>query len=440
MPKDLKFPLHNAYSRFLYAFTLMFLPIEAVKKLWQKVPLEMEGELWTGKKLFSYLWAGKGYLPVEYICNIWLILEDSFLSCNRYIKDDFIQFLKRGDVVEAGMVFRFLKPVLVKLFKAVDVNIAIMKFYGILHEKCNPQARFVTEDFRKNKNGKITCYQVFCLDKTFALGFAESDHTVVSAPLTQYFPLRFGAPAFDKCIMIAECQTVFERIDPEQQPRIEKGCFYVNNERFGKVERLYCFIKKNDVSLKKVFPPDCDVVVIEKDWFCPVRKRTILHAGCAYGAAVNIMQIDYDPHRPGLHDPLQSLQKELMADSPSTYTLLQPKHESLLSSFSEPVLFAYNHAKQSLFANDRFVTSGTQAKILREILLAYRDRNRTEFERREFIQSPEFISDPYNTGFNTRLERIIECMNKTCPDVKIVKHARGKFKLALQTAITFTDL
>jgi hypothetical protein len=441
MPKDMKFPLHNAYSRFLYAFTLMFLPIEAVKKLWQKVPLEMEGELWTGKKLFSYLWVGKECIPSEYINQIWVEIEDVFLSCDRYVRDDFIQFLKRRDVVEAGMIFRFLEPVLIPMFKSVDIKFAILKFVlAALHNTCTPKGLFVTEGFSKNRNGMIAGYQVFTLDKTFTFKFTKSDGDLAFAPLTQYLPLRFGTTSYDMSRMVAECQSVFERINPELKPRIENSCFYLDNEKYGKISSFKDFLKEKGITLTKIYPPDCDVVVVERDYYCSTRKRIVLRAGCAYGAPVWIIELGYLPNGNTLKEPLQSLKRELTMDSPSTYTLLQPKHEALISSFSESVRFTYNKTEQSIFANDHFVTSGIQAKILREILLAHRDKNRTEFERREFIQSPEFVSDPYNTGFNTRLERIIECMNKTCPDVKIEKHARGKFKLAPLTAISFTDV
>jgi hypothetical protein len=278
------------------------------------------------------------------------------------------------------------------------------------------------------------------LDKNYTFKFPNTDGDLAFSPLTQYMPLRFGATPFDKSRMVAECQTVFERIGADRKPRIDKGSFYLKDEKYGTTMRFYDFVKEIGISLKRIRAPDCDVVVAEKNWYCPVRKRIILHAGCAYGASVWIMEDGYDPKENTPKDPLQALKRELTMDVPSTYALLQPKHEALLSSFSESVRFTYKTSDQSIFANDRFVTSGIQAKILREILLAHRDKNRTEFERREFIQSPELVSDPYNTGFNTRLDRIIECMNKTCPDVKIEKHARGKFKLAPLTAITFTDI
>jgi hypothetical protein len=439
MPKEIQFPLHNAYSRFLYAFTLMFLPIEAVKKVWQRVPLEINGELYSGIKLFSYLWAGKNWIPNEYITRIWLELEDAFLSCGKYIREDFITFLKRGDVVEAGMVFRFLEPVLVKLFKFVDIRFGILKFIGTLHNTCNPNARCVTEGLSKDRNAIVIGYQILAMDSTFTHRFPSTDGDVAFNPLTQYMPLRFGATPFDKIDMVAECQTVFERIDPKLDPHIEKCIFYLGTERYGAVKRFKDFIKENGLLLNKVSPPDCDVVAIEKDYFCPVRKRTILYRGCAYGAPVWIMKVGYDSKANTPKDPLQSLKDELTTEVPSTYALLQPKHDSLISSFSEAVRFTYKTSEETLFSNDRFVTSGVQAKILREILLAHRDKKQCEFARREFIRNPEFVSDAYNTGFNTRLDRIIECMNKTCPEVKIEKHARGRFKIHPTCAIIFTE-
>jgi hypothetical protein len=417
----------------------MFLPIDTVKKVWQNVPAEINGELYSGSKLFSYLWAGKNWIPNEYICRIWLELEEAFLSCGRYIREDFITFLKRGDVVEAGMVFRFLEPVLVKLFKFVDIRFGILKFIGTLHNTCNPNARWVTEGLSKDRNGKVISYQILAMDSTFTHKFPSPDGDVAFNPLTQYMSLRFGATPFDTSRIVAECQTVFERIGQELEPRIEKGVFYLGTEKYGIVARFKKFTKDNGILLKNIFPPDCDVVVIDKDYYCPVRRRTILCQGCAYGAPVWIMKVGYDSKVNTPKDPLQSLKDELTTEVPSTYALLQLKHDALLSSFSETVRFTYKTSEQSLFSNDRFVTSGVQAKILREILLAHRDKKQCEFARREFIRNPEFVSDAYNTGFNVRLDRIIECMNKTCSEVKIEKHARGRFKIHPTCAIIFTE-
>jgi hypothetical protein len=255
----------------------------------------------------------------------------------------------------------------------------------------------------------------------------------------QYMPLRFGTEPYDEGRMIAECQTVFDRVDSRLNPRIENNCFYLENEKYGKLMQLSDFIKENGISLKNIFPPDCTVVVVDKDYYCQVRKRTILYSGCAYGANVWIMKNVYCKKRNETIDPLQSLRRELVADNQTTYQSLQPKHEALLASFSETIRFTYKSGDHAIFVNDRFITSGIQAKILKEILVTYRDKNRSEFERREFIGNKEFVSDIYNSGFNVRLDRIIECVNKACPQVKIEKYSRGRFKLISTSPITITS-
>jgi len=430
--------LHNAYSRFLYAFTLMFLPIDAVKKLWQKIPVEINGEPCSGKKLFSYFWAGKGSISLEYISLIWLELENAFLSCGRYIREDFIEFLKKGDVIEAGMIFRFFEPVLLKIFKAADIKFAILKFIGTLHEMCNPQARWVTEDLRKTANGMIRCYHILAMDKKYLDNLPNADGDLAFVPLSQYIPLRFGATPFNKSIIIAERQSVFIRIDSKLNPAIKNDIFYIGDLKYGIVSSLYDFLKKQGLFLKKISPPNCDVVVIEKDFYCPIRKRTILYSGCAYGSSVWIMQLEYNPKENKVLDPLLPLRKELLADNQTTYQFLQPKHESLLDSFSKTIQFRFKIDDQAIYGNDRFITSGIQGKILKKMLVEYKENNRTEFERREFIKDKEFICDPESTGFNCRMNRIIKCVDKTCPEMKIEKTSRGRFKLTSSTPITIT--
>ena len=433
--------LHAAYARFMYAFTLLFLPTDAVKRLWQSAPLEIDGEVLTGGKLFSILWAGKDQMPLEYISHIWCNMEETFLSFKRYVREDYIEFLKRSDAIEAGMLFRFLGPVLSKLFSSRDVNLAIMRFMGILYKTCNPQTRWVTGSLRKTKDGKIACKHALIMDKSCSAEFLRVDGDVVFAPLTQYMPVRFGATPFEKLQMLSECQTVFERIDPTCKPRIKAGCFYLGGRKYGTIVKFKQFMQEKGISFRNFSVPDVDVVEIEKNFYCRIRRRTILHDGCAYGAPAWVMQVEYVPRKnKEIKDPLQSLKNELVADTPSTYGTLQPKHESLLSSFSKTVHFTYNTSTRTIFVNDRFLTSGTQASILKEMLISCRDKKKFEFERREFMANPEFVCDKTSTGFDTRLNRVAECIARTVPDVSIVRLGKGRFRLASLSAITLTEL
>ncbi len=403
--------------------------------------MEIDGTVLTGENLFSLLWAGKHQVPLEYISFIWCKMEETFLACRRYIRADYIEFLKKGDALEAEMLFRFLAPVLLRLFKSRDVNVSIIQFMGILYKTCNPQARWVTGRLQKTKDGKIVCKHALIMDPSFSAEVSYADGDVALAPLTQYMPMRFGATPFDKVRMLSECQTVFQRIDATRKPRIKAGCFYLGDRKYGTVVKLKNFMKEKGISFRNFSVPDWDVAVIEKDYYCPIRKRTILHEGCAYGAPAWVMQVEYDPRKnPGLRDPLQSLGKEVIGDTVTTYDRLLPKHESLLSSFSKTVRFTYNASGRTIFANDRFLTSGVQACILKEMLIAYREKQRSEFERREFIARPEFVCDKTSTGFDTRLDRVAECLARTVPEVSIVRLEKGRFKLASTAPIIYESV
>ena len=49
--------------------------------------------------------------------------------------------------------------------------------------------------------------------------------------------------------------------------------------------------------------PDADVVVMDRDYICPLRKRVVLYGGCAYGAPGHVQIFRYGKldHKPEAH-------------------------------------------------------------------------------------------------------------------------------------------
>jgi hypothetical protein len=95
----------------------------------------------------------------------------------------------------------------------------------------------------------------------------------------------------------------------------------------------------------------------------------------------------------------------------------------------------YDTVSSSVFCNKRFVTSGIQGKILHRIVKAFAHEGRTEFVRREFVIDRDLITSETDTGFSTRLNRIITCLETGRFGMEIRKKAKGKFEFIAAAAV-----
>lgn len=65
------------------------------------------------------------------------------------------------------------------------------------------------------------------------------------------------------------------------RPRYEGDSMLIQGEPYGKRMAFSAFCREADIDLDPFHPPDLPVVAMERDYFCPIRKRNVLYLGCA---------------------------------------------------------------------------------------------------------------------------------------------------------------
>jgi hypothetical protein len=180
------------------------------------------------------------------------------------------------------------------------------------------------------------------------------------------------------------------------------------------------------------------VVAILEDYVCPLRKRVVLHAGCAYGAPVLVARFQWKPVHPDPEAYLRPLTLELTSRDSETLALTERRQQELVAAAERTVAVEYQTARDSISLDGAILFSGTPARILRHILRRYVAEHKDTFEFRDFKYDPDITRDPKQSGFETRLGRMVEKLSGTdC--LRIDKVGRGKLRFGSLVPLTFRE-
>jgi hypothetical protein len=220
---------------------------------------------------------------------------------------------------------------------------------------------------------------------------------------------------------------------------MEGDGFFLDGERIGHRSDFRSFLDAHGLDLSKFDPPDAEVILIDKDVYCPLRKRIVLYAGCVYGAPLYTTRICH-VKRP-MRD--KNLLSNLIADAGQEVDLfeseLEGKHLAVAARAEPKSVFVYRHADQSLSLNGRHFLKNVPAKILNKILAAYTLKGRREFEYRDFKRDFEISFGRKNSNFEIRFYRLLEKLKQENAGIRIRKRGRGSFTVEAEGTIEYRE-
>jgi hypothetical protein len=421
----------NAVIRYYYGSMLLEFPTEDVREFFQGLPLTIDGKQLTERELFDFVWDEKKRTPLSYMCVFNAAIEPfcikKGMDCLEFVHKTF----KKNVLLEPGTLLAFLERVGKLLLPVADFKGIFSKNMHVIAKKIcsvNYQRCIRVE---KKRDGTVKMMYAFACDHSFQRSFKPYfEMEFCFAPQHKYLPCRFGDTPFNGYEINAELPGVYDLIDSQCEPRIHGGIFSIGRHRLGHTGRFFEYLKNNAITLIGLdYCPDPEVVIMDEDYYCPVRKRVVLKKGRMYGAPVALMTFWFKPKsaKPRFN-PLAKIADELIHPEQTIFWRVKQKHEALLRSLSPSIVVEYDTVSSSVFCNKRFVTSGIQGRILQHIIKAYVDEGRTEFQRREFVIDRDLITSETDSGFSTRLNRIIICLETGRFGMEIRKKAKGKFE------------
>ena len=339
-----------------------------------------------------------------------------------------------------GKAFRtWVLPLVEKNSQKVDIRDKILDLNNITWKRICRNFHF--ETIKKTKRGNT--FNVMFL---FAL---KNHNDLISLPFNceqwigvrvKTLPLMFGLPEYEHLQLISDVRAIGEIVPGASITR--GNAFSPTGAVKGKKYSFRDFIARRGITI-----PHCDskslraeVVEVLDDYYCPERKRIVLHKGCIYGAPVYLFQVIYTKSK--LLGPWEVVSHTLkiMEQEKELENRLKVKHEKFLRQGDSRCAFLYSKQSDSMFLNRKYLTRNVPAKIFRKIIRHYLRDGTTEFERRWLLDDNEIVPDRTNPNLERRFELLIAALKRKCPDCCcFTRPSKGVVKFVPKGKITFDE-
>jgi hypothetical protein len=443
--------VHCDVLKYIYAGMLVQLPAEKIRKFWHKFPPPLLPPGFEEADLFRFLWSGTQWLPLRYVIEVYNGLEPFLEDCD--VRDvDFVstmlQQVSRGSIVPASTLLSWMKPFIKLFFVNSDIRLLLLRIFNHFASKIVPEITFRIASHESEAKWNSTTLlgmhssvikRRYSLKKIFSDRLPPIDCELWVSMFLQMLPSCFNLPAFEERFIKGDSRHI-QDILRERAIVQTKGKIVINGILYGISMGFHAFCRKNSIDLSTFAIPDCQVVVVIKDYFCPRKKRIILHKGCAYGAPVVLFGFNYKKNIPVPPGFLSPFLDEAVSFPASSWKKAEQCHEQLLETVSFKASFVYHTADGSISLNGEHFVKNVPAKILRKMLLSHSVTGQTIFSHREFAMDKSITNNPKAPNIIIRIRRLSQAIEERFPKIKIARVSRGKIALLPSCKIEFSEI
>ncbi len=315
-------------------------------------------------------------------------------------------------------------------------------------------------DMKDQRQGFLRCYEkrnLFQQNSSFIEGAVEGDtrHDFIvnraaetghpSAVYASWLlmslvngPRLLDLPAFEKVHLWACQYTAEEALLGRLGGNLDGDTFYVSGIAVGHVTKFGELLKKipQDLGLSKLADKPC--IRLDTDVIDTSTGTHLLYKDRYYGAPASIAEFIYAKDK-AVKDPFAGLISSLVQEEFNVWPPVQKAHEELLHKINHVAEIIYYEADDSISVNGKHLMRNVPARILRNILREYTRTGREEFENREFKRDPEICIDPVNPNFESRLNRVVDHLEKISDVMGLNRHRRGGFRFEPHCHIDFRE-
>lgn len=430
--------------KYIYCGTIKELSLEESFPFWIYVFNTHFKERFSVKQFFDALWDGTLEPPFYTVFSILNQLE-FYLIEHRIDPVLFVQntlpSLSKGLIVSSERVLLLSNSYLADFFDSKDLHGTILKVFSnlalsseIQRETCH---RLLHHKIEGNHGIAIMMYHLFG-QLPDSKRFPAYDFELWTGSQIQSVVGFFNIPPFDELNMLADYRLISE-IVPDCEIDIKDGQMFLDGQYYAREIPLYENFVNYQCELIKAGIADCTVLLAEKDYFCPLRKRIVINEGCVYGAPLFLYQLIYNHQFERPPNFLSLVISALQEQRSERWQVLKEKHDLLILKALRKLDVVYDCQNESISINGIHFISGVPAKILKKILSIHCRTKRVEFQYREFTKDPFIVYDPLNPNFVVRLNRLAKALENECPEVQIQRIAPGRLKLEILCPIRYSE-
>jgi hypothetical protein len=430
--------------KYIYCGTLKELSVEGAFPFWIYVFNAHFKEKFSVKQFFDALWDGTLEPPFYTVFSIlnrleFYLIEYQIDPC-LFVKNT-LPSLSNGLIISSERVLLLSNSYLADFFDSKDLHGTILKVFSnlalsseIQRETCH---RLLHHKIEGDHGIAIMMYHLFG-QPPGSDRFPAYDFELWTGSQIQSVVGFFNVPPFDELNMLADYRLISE-IVPDCKIDFRDGRVFLDGQCYAREIPLYQNFHNYQSELKEAGISDCIVLLAEKDYFCPLRKRTVIHKGCVYGAPLFLYQLIYNHQFERPPNFLSLVISALQEQRSERWQALRERHDLLVLKALRKLEVEYDCENESISINGVHFISGVPAKILKKILSIYCRTKRVEFQYREFTKDPSIVYDLLNPNFVVRLNRLTKALENGYPELQIQRIAPGRLRLEVSCPIRYSE-
>ena len=404
---------------------------EEVIEFFMTLPLFIEGREIKGQELFGLLWKEKGRVPHYWDFGTDNLIEGFLIRKGRDVEQVVRKILwlnNKSTYIPGKVLLTWFYPKLESLFNSVDTRDMVFAFIALFTENYLP--KHVHRRVKRWEEGEwVRSIQVFISDPDFG-EFLDWDYEFISGPQILNGPVMIGMPPFEGFGMIADTRSPESILwDKSIVVTRDDGVLRFGDEAVGRAGTFHGFCRDKEIDLSKYKVPNLVILEMDMDYSCPIRKRVVLHKGCAYGSPVFLNWVSHRKLKNQETGVLDTIIGDIAREDALQNDELEKRHNAVLAHVTGRADFCYHPSDESMTLNGAHFTKGIPAKILKFLLESHLNDGKNEFEYRDLKRLFEISLGQKNSNFEVRFYRLVEKLESEPIGLRIEKTGRGRFRL-----------
>jgi hypothetical protein len=426
------------FTKSIYLNLLVSFPLEDVTQFFSGLPMRWKGRELTTYELLEHLWQDKAKVPMMWDYGAGEAL-DLFLSRRGVSIIEFYRKLlyrnNHSTYMQGKFLLKWFYPVMKAAFNT-DARDMMLRLIPHFTENLLPNHlhRRVKREIRGDWTESVF---VYITDKSFQ-EIVYFDSEVHACEQFKASPGIIDMPPFEETGILCDARPLKAVVWEHPVEEINEVA-YIDGKRAGRRIDFKEFCRLHDVDLSEFKVPDSRCILMEEDYLCPVRKRVVLHAGCAYDTTVYLQTIRHKTRIDRSAKVLSHIVDDLEDEDIPLARNMKEKHLAALALVQMKVKLRWFPEDESITLNGEHLVKGVPAKILRSLVTSYLNDGRSVFEYREFKRDFEISLGQKISNFEVRFYRLMEKLEEKCPGIAINKVGRGRFELQTNCKIELEE-
>ena len=254
----------------------------------------------------------------------------------------------------------------------------------------------------------------------------------------RFLPRLFGLHPFKPFIPVADPRTV-DQILPGTS--FDSGRFLIGDTTVGRTiafkDWLHRYPELLFITNQKYHARP--VVLTNHNICFPGTNFPVMRKACCYNAPFGIFHSGYRTTGVKPADLLPHFITTILCNDNTFWNEAQQRHLQLTREIQTVHIVRYHKNEKCLTIDNRRIATMAPAAILAYLFQQYTEKDRTEFEYREFLHNTDCTFDIFAPNLSVRVKRLTGLLAKKFPLISICPTGRGRFTLTVNGKVTFEE-